>query len=127
MKNQTNLIKIDFKKLSKPTDKKAMQKYNKKHPIKKGKRPCNQAFIKSVERFDKACKSLHTERKIFDYTINIEYWKKHGKLPSDVDMAKIKGKGMYSTNSKNYRRETKPMPVSAGLTKLKTGENHDNL
>jgi len=39
----------------------------------------------------------------FDLTANIEYWKKHGKLPNNTDLSKVQGKGMYS-NKKPPRR-----------------------
>lgn len=111
-KTMSNVIKIDFKALSKPTDKKAMKEYNKKYPLKKARtgrfapesRPCNQLFVQSKNRFEQAIDRLNRCNDSFDYTYNVEYWKEHGKLPDNVDLSKVRGKGMYNANANNYRR-----------------------
>ncbi len=98
-KKKTNVIKVNFKKLSKPTDKKAMRAYNKKYPSVFDRRPVDQSFIDSKNRFNRAYVKLHGGTVSgFDYTVNIEYWKKHGKLPEGTDLVKIKSKGMYDND-----------------------------
>lgn len=82
---ENKVIKVDFKKLKKKTDRQAMAEYNAKYGF-KGKRPVGPEFLQSKKRLDRALDRLN--KKTYDLTVNVEYWKKHGKLPERIDVMK---------------------------------------
>ena len=53
--------------------------------------------IESIERFDRAIAQTSDDNEAFyeQLNFNVEFWKEHGKLPSNTDLSKVQGKGMY--------------------------------
>ena len=56
----------------------------------------SKSINESIKRFDRAITRTSCDEAFYEQlNFNVEYWKEHGKLPSNTDLSKVQGKGMY--------------------------------
>jgi len=56
----------------------------------------SKSINESIKRFDRAITRTSYDEVFYEQlNFNVEYWKEHGKLPSNTDLSKVQGKGMY--------------------------------
>ena len=104
-KIKNNLIKINFKKFSKKTDLQAIKnaRVNPKDFDGGLYFEAMKEFLASQKRFERAM--VIKNYKAYDYAVNVRYWKKHGKLPERVDLAKEDREANNNRITRRQRRK----------------------